>query len=118
MNIQQLEDASPIVKSHRIRAVLTALAGRFNDGSSKSVNQILKETNISHATAFSHIMCVRCLTRANECQRNTMSIDRRGKEEMHSSSEGILLENSSSAMTRKETVSLSKVRLMENVQQH
>jgi hypothetical protein len=59
MNIQQLEDASPIVKSHRVRAVLTALADneitKILDSTMnhpKSVNQILRETNISHATAF------------------------------------------------------------------
>jgi hypothetical protein len=59
MNIQQLEDASQIVKNHRVRAVLTALADneitKILDSTmnhSKSVNEILRETNISHATAF------------------------------------------------------------------
>jgi response regulator of citrate/malate metabolism len=56
MNIQQLEDASP---SHRVRAVLTALADneitKILDSTMnhpKSVNEISKETNVSHTTAF------------------------------------------------------------------
>jgi predicted transcriptional regulator len=60
MSLQQLANAGQMVKSYRVkRAVLTALADNeimkilatvMNQ--SKSVNQILKETNISHTTAF------------------------------------------------------------------
>ncbi len=59
MNIQQLEDVSP---SHRVRAVLTTLADneitKILDSTInhlKSVNEISKETNMSHTTAFRKI---------------------------------------------------------------
>lgn len=59
MNIQQLKEASPIIKSHKERAVLAALADneitKILDSTMnhpKSVNEILKETNISHTTAL------------------------------------------------------------------
>lgn len=62
MNIQQLKEAGPIVKSHKVRAVLTAFADneitKILDSTMnhpKSVNEILKETNISHTTAFRKI---------------------------------------------------------------
>jgi predicted transcriptional regulator len=60
MTLQQLANTGQIVRSHRVkRAVLTALADNemmkilasvMNQ--SKSVSEILKETNISHTTAF------------------------------------------------------------------
>ena len=63
MNFQQLTHLSPIIKSHKVRrAVLTALADnemmKILDSAmnqSKSVNEILKETNISHTTGFRKI---------------------------------------------------------------
>jgi predicted transcriptional regulator len=57
MNIHQLTQPSPIVKSHEVRVVLTALADsemmKILDSAmnqSKSINEILRETNISHTT--------------------------------------------------------------------
>ncbi len=62
MNIHQLTHASPIVRSHEVRVVLIALADnemmKILDSTmnqSKSVNEILKETNISHTTGFRKI---------------------------------------------------------------
>jgi response regulator of citrate/malate metabolism len=60
MSLQQQANAGQMVKSYRVkRAVLTALADNeimkilaSSMNQSKSVNQILKETNISHTTAF------------------------------------------------------------------
>lgn len=59
MNIQQLTHSSPIVKSHKVRAVLIALADnemmKILDSAmnqSKSINEILKETSIRHTTGF------------------------------------------------------------------
>ncbi len=61
MNIQ-VTHARPIVKSHEVRVVLIALADnemmKILDSAmnqSKSVNEILKETNISHTTGFRKI---------------------------------------------------------------
>ena len=62
MNIHQLTHVSPIVRSHEVRVVLIALADnemmKILDSAmnqSKSVNEILKETNISHTTGFRKI---------------------------------------------------------------
>lgn len=62
MNIHQLTYPSPIVKSHEVRAVLIALADnemmKILDSAmnqSKSANEILKETHISHTTGFRKI---------------------------------------------------------------
>jgi hypothetical protein len=83
----------------------------------KTRSKQAKNTLFDRQRPYTNV-CVRVvLLRMNV--RNTMSIDRCRKEEMQSSSEGILLENSSSAMTTKEYVFLSKVHLiMENVQQY
>lgn len=54
MNIQQLEDANPIVKSHMVRAVLTALADNeitkildLTMNHPKSVNQFLSQVSLN-----------------------------------------------------------------------
>jgi predicted transcriptional regulator len=62
MSIHQITYPSPIIKSHELRVVLIALADKemmkILDSAmnqSKSVNEILKETNISHTTGFRKI---------------------------------------------------------------
>jgi predicted transcriptional regulator len=62
MSLQELTYPRLIVKSHEVRVVLTALADnemmKILDSAmnqSKSVNEILKETNISHTTGFRKI---------------------------------------------------------------
>jgi len=62
MNIHHLTHPSQIVKSREVRVVLTALADnemmKILDSAmdqSKSANEILKETNISHTTGFRKI---------------------------------------------------------------
>ena len=62
MSVQELTHPRPIVKSHEVRVVLTALADnkmmKILDSAtnqSKSVNEILKETNVTHSTGFRKI---------------------------------------------------------------
>jgi predicted transcriptional regulator len=62
MSGQELTYPRLIVKSHEVRAVLTALGDnemrKILDSTmnqSKSVNEILKETNITHSTGFRKI---------------------------------------------------------------
>jgi response regulator of citrate/malate metabolism len=62
MNIQELTYPSRIVKSHEARVVLTTLADnemmKILDSAmkqSKSANEILKETHISHSTCWRKI---------------------------------------------------------------
>jgi predicted transcriptional regulator len=62
MSGQELTYPRLIVKSHEVRAVLTALGDnemrKILDSimnQSKSVNEILKETNITHSTGFRKI---------------------------------------------------------------
>jgi predicted transcriptional regulator len=62
MSVQELTFPRLIVKSHEIRVVLTALADnemmKILDSAmnqSKSVIEIVKETNISHSTGFRKI---------------------------------------------------------------
>ena len=62
MSLQELTYPRLIAKSHEVRVVLTALADnemmKILDSAmnqSKSVNEILKETNISHTTGFRKI---------------------------------------------------------------
>jgi predicted transcriptional regulator len=60
MSLQELANTGQMVTSHKVkRAVLTALADNemmkilaSAMNKSKSVNEILKDTNISHTTAF------------------------------------------------------------------
>ena len=62
MSFNQLIHSGPIIKSQTKKAVLTALADNemmkilcSATNESKSVNQIIKETNVSHTTAFRKI---------------------------------------------------------------